>query len=158
RCTRRDRPAAHQVCEVRTKTAVAVRPVDRMAIQAGCSLEDLSSSGLLFIIVCWLLLPFHPGLEVFRAVYVYAQKHLRVLRPAVLRTLPEKYAGLMRIQPCLVRVIWNQVCLPGKLWYPETVIRISGKQFQECRCRVSSVAHGNMEFVRRDHAESGIAK
>ena len=40
--------------------------------------------------ICWLLLPAYPSLEVFRAVYVHAQKHLRVLCPAVLRALSEK--------------------------------------------------------------------
>src|SRR6266850_3198511 len=64
----------------------------------------------------------------------------------------------MGVDPSSVWVIRNQVGLSCKLRYPETVIRVGGKQFQECRCGMRWVAHGNMEFVRGDNAEPGIPK
>src|SRR5882762_749752 len=129
-----------------------------MAIQARSSLEDQSSHGFFCILIRWLLLCAYPELEVFRTIHVHAQQHLRVLRTAVLRALAKKQTALVRIEPRFVHAIRNPVCLSCKLRYPETVIRVGGKQFQECRCGMRRVAHGNMEFVRGDHAESGIAK
>src|SRR5262249_50698171 len=45
-----------------------------------------------------------------------------------------------------------------KLRYPEAVVGIGGEQFQERRCGMSGIAHGDMEFVRGDDAELWIAK
>src|SRR5580704_3882004 len=64
----------------------------------------------------------------------------------------------MGIEPSLVWVIRNQVCLSCKLRYPETVIGVGGKQFQECRRGMIGVTHGDMEFVSGDDAELGIPK
>src|SRR5260370_6938704 len=64
----------------------------------------------------------------------------------------------MRVDPSAVWVIRNQVCLSCELRYPEVVIRVGGKQFQECRCGMSGVAHRDMEFVCGDDAELGILK
>src|SRR6266852_3887483 len=64
----------------------------------------------------------------------------------------------MGVDPSPVWVIRNQVCLSCKLRYPEAVIRVGGKQFQECRCGISSVAHRDMEFVCGDDAKLGIPK
>src|SRR5215472_7162060 len=144
--------------EIRTKTSIAVGAVDCVAVQARGALEHMSSRSFFFILVRWLLLLVCPGLEVFRAIYVHAQKHLCVLCAAVLRTLPEKQARIVGIQPRLVRVIRNQVRLSCKLRHPEAVIGVGGKQFQECRCGMSGVTHGDMEFVRGDDAKRGIAK
>src|SRR6267142_2965161 len=127
-----------------------------MAVHARSSLEDKSSRSFFFILIRWLLLRSCPGVEVFWRIHVYAQQHLRVLSPAVLRALTEKQARLMGIDPSLVWVIRNQVCLSCKLRYPEAVIRVGGKQFQECRCGMSGVTHGDMEFVRGDDPETGI--
>jgi hypothetical protein len=44
------------------------------------------------------LLFVYPSVEVLRTVHIHAQKHLRVLRPAVLRALPEKYTRIMGIE------------------------------------------------------------
>src|SRR5260370_36668220 len=104
----------------------------------------------------WPLLRMCPGVEVLMAVHVYAKKHLRVLCSAILSALPEKNASLVRVEPRLVHAIGNQVCFAGKLRYPEAVISVGGKQFQECRCGMSGVAHGDMEFVRCDDAKLGI--
>ena len=64
----------------------------------------------------------------------------------------------MGVDPSPVWVIRNQVCLSCKLRYPEAVIRVGGKQFQECRCGISRVAHRDMEFVCGDDAKLGIPK
>src|SRR5262249_24824527 len=101
--------------EIRTKTSGAVGPVHCVAVQARGALEHMPSRSFFFILIRWLLLLVCPSLEVLRAIYVHAQKHLRVLRPAVLRTLAEKQARLMGIQPSLVWVIRNQVCLSCEL-------------------------------------------
>src|SRR5215467_266112 len=97
--------------EIRAKTSCAVCAVDCVAVQASGALEHMSSCSLFLILVRWLLLLVCPICEGFLAIYVHAQEHLRVLCPAVLRTLPEKKARLVRIQPRLVRVIRNQVRL-----------------------------------------------
>src|SRR5262245_29017759 len=144
--------------QVRTKTPSAVSRGDCVAVDAGGSLEDLSSNGFSFILIGWLLLPVYPSIEVFRAVYVHAQQHLRVLSPAILCTLAEKQARFVGIEPRLVWVIRDQVCLSRKLRYPEAVVGIGGEQFQERRCGMSGIAHGDMEFVRGDDAELWIAK
>src|SRR5215468_5555924 len=110
--------------EIRTKTSSAVGPVDRVAVQARGALEHMSSRSFFFILVRWLLLLVCPSLEVFRAVYVHAQKHLRVLRPAVLRALPEKQARIAGIEPRPVWMIRDQVCLSSKLGNPKTVVSV----------------------------------
>src|SRR5277367_1589206 len=98
-----------------------------MAIQARCSLENTSSHSFSCILIRRLLLRAYPELEVLRTIHVHAQEHLRVLCPAILRALTKKQSGLVRIEPGFVHPIRNQVGLSGKLWYPETVIRIGGK-------------------------------
>src|SRR4029077_5987414 len=148
----------HQVSQVWAKTPGAVCPVDCMAVQARSSLEDASSRDCFFIFVRLLLLFAHPRLEVFRSIHVRAQKHFRVLGAAVLCALAKKQAGLVRIEPRFVYPIRNQVGLSSKLWYPETVIRVGGKQFQECRCGMRRVTHGNMGFSVGNHTEPGIAE
>src|SRR5499427_4479680 len=144
--------------EIRTKTSSTVGPVDCMAVQARGALEHMPSRSFSLILIRRLLLLVYPSLEVFRAIYVRAQKHLRVLCPAVLRALPQKQARVVGIQPRLVRVIWNQVRLSCKLRHPETVIGVGGEQFQECRCGMSRVTHRDMEFVRGDDTKLGIPK
>src|SRR6516162_4434716 len=144
--------------EIWTKTPGAVGPNDGVAIYARRAFEHMPSRSFFFILIRWLLLLVHPSLEVVRAIHVYAQKHLRVLCPAVLRALPQKQACLLRIEPRRVRVIRNQVRLSCELRHPETVIGVGREQFQECRCGMRWVAHGNMQLVRRDDAERGIAK
>src|SRR5215471_15569248 len=127
------------MCEIRAKTSSAVGAVDCVAVQARGALEHMSSHSFFFILVRWLLLLACPSLEVLRAINVHAQKHLCVLCPAVLRTLPEKQARVVGIEPRLVRVIRNQVCLSCELWHPEAVIRVCGKQSQKRRCGMSGV-------------------
>src|SRR5215472_237803 len=144
--------------EIWAKASSAVGAANRMTIHARGCFKDASSCSFFFILVRWLLLLAYPSIEVFRAIYVHAQKHLRVLCSAILRALPQKQARLVWIQPRPVRVIWNQVRLSRKLRHPETVIGVGGEQCHECRCGMSRVAHGNMEFVRGDDAKRGIAK
>src|SRR6516164_4981933 len=99
--------------EIRTKTSSAVGPVDCMAVKARGALEHMPSRSFFFILIRWLLLLVYPSREVLGGVHVHAQKHLRVLRPAVLCALPQKQARLAGIQPRLVRVIRNQVRFSG---------------------------------------------
>src|SRR5262250_690589 len=141
-----------------TKTPGAVGAADPMTIHASGCFKDPPPCRLFVILIRWLLLLVYPSLEVSRAIDVHAQEHLRVLGSAVLRALPEKQAGLVGIQPSLVRVIRNQIRLSGKLRHPEAVIGVSGKQFQECGCGMSGIAHGDMEFVRGDDSKRRIAK
>src|ERR1700758_4463405 len=99
----------------------------------------MSSRSFFSIRIRWLLLPTYPGVEVLRA-------------------LAEKQARLMGIEPTPVWVIRNQVCLSCELRHPEAVIGVGGKQFQERRCGMSGVTHGDVEFVRGNDAELGIPK
>jgi hypothetical protein len=61
-----------------------------MTVQARGGFEDTLPRGFFFILTRWLSLLAYPGVEVFRGIHIHAQEHLRVLRPAVLRALPEK--------------------------------------------------------------------
>src|SRR5262249_3724516 len=132
--TRCDGATAHHVCEVWTETSSAVGAANPMTIYASSRFKDVSSRGFFLILIRRLLLCAYPGIEVFRGIHIHAQKHLRVLCPAVLRALAEKQASIAGIQPSLVWVIGNQVCLSRELRHPEAVIRVRGEQFQKCRC------------------------
>src|SRR5215470_6369387 len=68
--------------EIRTKMPSAVGAVDCVAVQARGALKHMSSRSFFLILLRWLLLLVCPSLEVFRAIYVHAQKHLCVLFPA----------------------------------------------------------------------------
>src|SRR5580704_6498013 len=60
-----------------------------------------------------------------------AQEHLGVLHSAVLGALTEIKSCFMGINPRVVRAVWNQVGLPCKIWHPEAVVGICGKQSDE---------------------------
>ena len=77
-----------------------------------------------------LFLRANPRAEIFCALHRYAQKHLGVLRAAVLRALAKKGARLFGIHPHLVNAIRNQVGFPRKLGNPEAVVGVGGKQLQ----------------------------
>src|SRR5260370_42103854 len=104
-----------------------------MTVHARGCFEDMLPAELFFVLMRWPLLRMYPGVEVFMAVHVYAQKHLRVLCSAILSALPEKNASLVRVELRLVHAIGNQVCFAGSMRYPEAGISVAGKQFQECR-------------------------
>src|SRR5215467_14228344 len=112
------------MCEIRAKTSSAVGAVDCVAVQARGALKHMSSHSFFLIQLRWLLLLVCPSLEVFRAIYVHAQKHLCVLCPAVLRALPKKQTCLVGIEPSLVWVIRNQVSFSRKLRNPKTVVGV----------------------------------
>src|SRR5882672_8942777 len=64
----------------------------------------------------------------------------------------------MRIDPHLVNTIRNQIRLSCKTRNPKTVVRVSGKQFQESGRRTRGIADRNMQFVRSNHSETGVSK
>ncbi len=76
------------------------------------------------ILVCRLLLRTNPGVKIFGAVHRHPQKHLGMLRAAILRALPEINPRLSRIHPHLVNAIRNQISFPPKLGNPKTVVGV----------------------------------
>ncbi len=82
--------AAHQVGEVRPEPSRRDGVVDRMAVDARRGLEDAAAGGRLLVTDRRLPLGERPGVEVFGAVDDTREKHLAVLRSAVLRALTEE--------------------------------------------------------------------
>src|SRR6267154_5879915 len=130
--------------EIWTKTPGTVCASNRVAVQASRRFEDMSSSRFFFILIRRLSLRADPGSKLFGVVHVNAQEHLCVLRSAILSALAEKQARFMRVYPCLVYVVRNQVGFSRKLGNPETVVGIGGKQFQECGRGVCGVTQGDV--------------
>src|ERR1700675_3758898 len=101
--------------KIRPKAPSAVCPGNCVTVQAGGALKNMSPCGFFSVLIRWLLLSAHPGVEICGAIHIHPQKHLCVLCPAELGALTEKYAGLVRIQPHIVYAIRNQVRLACKL-------------------------------------------
>src|ERR1700756_2451547 len=87
----------------------------------------------------WTALLFNPAVELRAGLHIDAEKHLGVLRPAILCALAQIEPGLLRVKPHAVRVVGNQVGLPAQRRNPEAVIRICGEQTNEGWCRMSRV-------------------
>src|SRR6266852_1716427 len=92
-----------------------------------------------------------PAIEVLAGLDVDAQEHLRVLRPAVLRALPQVEPCLARLDPHLVRVVWNQIGLAGEARHPEAVVGIRREQVEEGR-----LADGQVQLVRGDDLQPRV--
>src|SRR5215469_16920615 len=88
---------------------------------------------------------------------VHSQQHLRVLRPAVLRTLPDKKARLMRFNPGAIRMIRDQVRFTRQPRNPEAVIRVRGEQRNKRWRWLGVVAYGHVQLIRRDESVLRIA-
>src|SRR6267142_3339932 len=129
--------------QIRTESAGCRRAANGVAIYARGCFEDTSACDLLRILIRSPLLVSDPALKIFGSVYRDAEKHLRVLRAAVLGALAEIDPPLVRVYPHFVYAVRNQVCLSGKLRNPEAVIGVGGEQFQECRCGMNRIAHRN---------------
>ncbi len=104
-----------------------------------------------------LLLLLNPPVELLARLHVDAQQHLGVLCSAILRALPQKQARFVRIDPHLIRVIRNQIGLAAQSRDPKAVVCIGGQQRQECRCWMSWIADGHVQFIRRNDIEMWIA-
>src|SRR5258708_10940659 len=72
----------------------------------------------------------YPALKVIARWPIETEKHLGVLRPAILCALSQVESGLLRLYPGVVWVVRNQVGLARQPWHPETMIRICGQQFE----------------------------
>src|ERR1700688_134031 len=130
----------------------------RVAVDACSVFEHLPACHNARVLNCELLLAANPRREVLRTIDRYAQKHLRMLGPAILRALAEKNSCVVRIHPHPVRMIGNKVCLARKLRNPETMVCVSRKQPQESWRRMTRVAYRNVQLVRSNDAELRIAK
>src|SRR5690349_13885261 len=103
--------------KVRTIPAVRDGPRDRMAIDAGRPVEYTAT--LLGIrtearlLSLRLLLELNPFVEIGFRIDHHAEKHLAVLRSAVLRALAKEETGFVRVDPRIVLVIRDEVRLAG---------------------------------------------
>lgn len=87
-------------------------------------LEHTPPGGRACIGQCWLSLVVDPGRKFVWTIYRNAQEHLRVLDAALLGALAKKYSGVLWVHPYAVGMIWDEVCLAGKLRNPEAVVGI----------------------------------
>src|SRR6516162_11444609 len=105
-----------------------------------------------------LLLRSYPTVKIRARFHVHPEQHLRVLRPAVLRALPDIKAGLTRVNPDAIRMIWDQVCFPRQPRNPEAVIGVRGEQCNKRWRWLGSVAHGRVQLIRGHESVLRIAK
>src|ERR1700722_2429836 len=115
------------MCQIGTKSSFRGCACHNMAIHAGSGLEDSASLENCVIHARGLALIFYPALEIRARLHIYAQQHLGVLRPAILRTLAEKEPGLLRINPGKVCAVRYQISLAGEPRHPEAVIGVGRK-------------------------------
>src|SRR5580692_1042293 len=80
-----------------------------------------------------------------------------MLRSAVLRTLPQVEANLMRVNPHAIGVIGNQVGFAGEAWHPETVICIRRQERDRYWRHVIAVTHWDVQFVCSHDSECRVA-
>src|SRR5712671_8157784 len=151
-----DRLTAHQMGEIWAEAPGCGRAANRMAVYAGGGFKHAPAGGFFRILIRELVLCTDPSVEIFGTVYRDAQKHLGVLRSAILSALAEIHPGLARIYPRIVDTIGYQVSLARELGNPKTVIGVGGEQFQKCRSGMSRAANRNVQFVSRYDAEGRI--
>ena len=115
---------------------------DGVAVHAGGSFEDTAAFRHGIIIHRRLLLLLNPSAELFRRIDINAQKHLGMLDAAILSALAKINSGLLRIDPGVIRVVRNQVRLPGQARHPKTVVGIGGKQSEKRGRRIAGLLTG----------------
>jgi hypothetical protein len=152
-----NRVSTHQVSEIGAEPSICYRARDLVTVDAGCVLKNASTFGRTTsqtgrppLILC-------PSIELVAWLHIDAEQHFCVLNAAILGALPEKEAGLMRIDPHLIRVIGDEVRLASQTRYPKTVICVCRQQSDERRRRVGRITHGYVEFVCRCNPEAGVA-
>src|SRR6476646_11561407 len=118
-----------------------------MTVDAGGSLEDAPPSVYSVIRVRLLILLLNPAFELIAGLDIDAQKHLGVLCAAILRTLPQENARLMRINPHRIYPIGNQIGFARKARNPKAVIGIGGSQCDEGPGRVLRVAQRYVQLI-----------
>src|ERR1700730_14455823 len=143
--------------QIRTESSRSPRSADRVTVHARGRFENVLACALV-LVAYGLLLRENPILECFGAVHRHLEKHLRVLRAAILRTLSQIDSRALRVHPHFIYPVRDQVRFPSKLWYPEAVIGIGRKQFQEGGLGMRRVTDGNVQFVRGDDTERRISE
>src|SRR5258707_1365198 len=113
-----DRLTAHQMGEIWAEAPGCGRAANRVAVYACGGFKHAPTGGFFGILIRELALCADPSLEIHGAVYRDAQKHLGVLRSAILSALAEIHAGLARIYPRVVDTIGYQVGLARQLGNP----------------------------------------
>jgi len=155
---RGNRGATHQMRKVRTETSIRGRSADPMTVHAGIPFKYPPSCDCAGIFGCGFLLSVYPSGKIVWVIDRNAEQHLRVLRSAVLRTLTQKDAWALRVYPHSVGMVGNEVGLACQLRYPETMVGVGREQLQKRRCRMTWIAHRNMQLVCCDDPKLWIAK
>src|ERR1700692_2504551 len=81
-----------------------------------------------------------------------------MLCSAVLGTLAKKDTCALRIHPHSVGVVGNEVGLSCKLRHPKAVVGIGRKQLQKRWCRMTGIAHREVQFFSGDDPQLRVAK
>src|ERR1700688_5020140 len=97
--------------EVWSEAATGHGSRHRVAVDTGGRFEYSLPLGNGITDDCRLALLLNPAAEVILRLNINTQQHLGVLGPAILRTLPEVNAGLLRVDPHTVGVVGNQISL-----------------------------------------------
>jgi len=119
--------------QVGPEPPVCARPCNGVAVHTSGAFEHMLAGQLCTCGGNGLLLLPNPFVKFRLRLDCHTQQHFGVLRPAVLCALSDVNAGVPGVHPHFVCAIGNEVCLAGQLGYPETVVRVRRKQFQESR-------------------------
>src|SRR5262245_1523949 len=111
-----------------------------------------------FGLMRWPLLTRYPALKTLAWFNDDPKQHLGVLRAAVLRTLPEVHADVVRLDPHAVLSIGNQIRLSRHLWNPETVNGVRRQQRDVRRRGMTGIAQRHVKFVGRDETVLRVPK
>src|SRR5260370_28877164 len=124
--TSRDCVPAHQVRQIRTEASRPIRTAHCVTIYARSCFKNTPPRTRFVVVLCRLFLSLDPRSELFGAIDRHSEQHLPVLRSAVLRTLADVDASLVRVDPCVIYAIREQVCLPRKFRKPTALIAVRG--------------------------------
>src|SRR5262249_34004285 len=100
----------------------------------------------------------NPTGELFGGMRDDAKAHFRVLRPAILGAIAEIRGRTLPLYPHPVDAVGDQVGLPRELRDPETMYDVIRFECQGCDLTPARFADRDVQLVRRDDAQIGIAK
>src|SRR5882724_72942 len=144
--------------QVRTKASIRGGSGHCMAVHAGIAFKYSPTCDCACVLDCETLLGANPGSKLLGSIHRNAEQHFRVLCSTVLGTLAKKDTCALRIHPHSVGVVRNEVRLACQLRHPKAVVGIGRKQLQKRWCRMTGIAHRDMQLVGCDDPQLRISK
>src|ERR1700683_5592547 len=163
RCVRRHTGAdclpAHQVGQVWAVSSVCNSSLDRVTARARVPLKNPAPTFSCCLLPCGRkALSCHPSIENRPWLNYHADQHHCVLSTAKLRTLAEIDPCLVRIDPHRIDPVGDKICLAGQARDPKAMRDIRGLQLDPGWRGMCRIAERNMQFIRRDDSQIGIAQ